>query len=506
MESRTPDPVARLFVAWLWLRALVWSAASACRYQNPPVDVAEMLAWGARWQWGYYKHPPLPAWCAEAVAWMFHGWLPAIYLLSHLFLTVAIWTAWRMGRELLGEKSAALAALSLEATCFFTWFGGELNHNTALTCFWALAIWSLWKAVSQGGWPWWMIHGLVAGLGLLSKYNMALLLAWQAIALILIPEGRKALATPKPWLAWGIALALFSPHLLWLLEHDWITLRYLAGRGGNRNGWISHAAGIGGFLAEQSWMAWGLLLPLLPALGGRDRISRGKPSMERYLTLTVLGPLVTILAMVLAGKRVIGFWCYPCYTFAGVVLLARWGTGEQARAAKASVGLAALIAAGFFVLTLAGDRFLASRGSTTVRSRFPGKALAEAAGSAWLEQTGNTVIPIVAGEHWVADNMALFAPGRPTVYVGESPQSPLPVALFNPWTGDADFKQRGGVFAWEVPKAPADVEGDLRSRFPGIRIMPRIDLPLIGSTSTITFGLAVLPPENQRTLINSTSK
>lgn len=494
MESRSHDFAMRLFWAWISLRVVVWSTASAYRYQNPPVDVAEMLAWGARWQWGYYKHPPLPAWCAEALAWAFHGWLPALYLTSHLFLTVAVWTAWRIGRELLGEKKALLAALSLEATCFFTWFGGELNHNTALTCFWALAIWSLWKAVSSGQWSWWVVYGAVTGLGLLSKYNMGLLVAWQAVALVLFLEGRRTLTTPKPWVAWGIALALFSPHLIWLIDQDWITLRYLAGRGGNRNGWFAHARGIVGFLAEQSWMAWGLLLPLLPVLSGRKRDISGNKELERHLCVVVLGPMVTILMMVLAGKRVIGFWCFPCYTFAGVVLLARWGAKDDGLRFRASVGLSAAIALGLLALTLWGDPFLVSRGSSTVRSRFPGKALAEAAESAWFEQTGNTRIPIVAGEHWVADNLSLFSRGRPTVYVGESPQSPLPVPRYNPWTGDMDFKHQGGVFAWETAKSPVEVERDLRSRFPGIRLVPRFELPLIGSSSTIGFGLAVLPP------------
>ena len=57
------------FWAWLIARTLGWTAAASIRYQNPPVDVVEMLAWGSRWEWGYYKHPPLPAWCAEMAAW-----------------------------------------------------------------------------------------------------------------------------------------------------------------------------------------------------------------------------------------------------------------------------------------------------------------------------------------------------------------------------------------------------------------------------------------------------
>jgi hypothetical protein len=32
-----------------------------------PLDVvSDGLSWGHEWQWGYYKHPPLPSWEVEA--------------------------------------------------------------------------------------------------------------------------------------------------------------------------------------------------------------------------------------------------------------------------------------------------------------------------------------------------------------------------------------------------------------------------------------------------------
>jgi len=104
-------------------------------------------------------------------------------------------------------------------------------------------------------------------------------------------------------------------------------------------------------------------------------------------------------------------------------------------------------------------------------------------------------IPIVAGEHWVADNIAWFAPGRPMVFVGENPSLPLPVPRFNPWTSDEQFMRSGGVFAWEVAKGGDQVEVQLRRRYPRITVTRRVALPQLGSARDIIFGLAVLPPK-----------
>jgi hypothetical protein len=47
-----------------------------------------------------------------------------------------------------------------------------------------------------------------------------------AVGLVLTPE-RRWLTTPWPWLAAGIALLLFAPHVLWQVENGWPTLEFV---------------------------------------------------------------------------------------------------------------------------------------------------------------------------------------------------------------------------------------------------------------------------------------
>jgi hypothetical protein len=75
--------------------------------------------------------------------------------------------------------------------------------------------------------------GVVLGIGLLNKLSVLWLGFGLTLGLLLTPS-RRLLATPGPWLAAAIALALFSPHVIWQLRNDLPTLEGLVLRRGWR--------------------------------------------------------------------------------------------------------------------------------------------------------------------------------------------------------------------------------------------------------------------------------
>ena len=72
---------------------------------------------------------------------------------------------------------------------------------------------------------WWAGLGAAVGLGLLSKYTMAMLLVPMAAWVALDRPSRRLLARPGPYLAAGIAAGLFAPHVVWAAAHDFVTVR-----------------------------------------------------------------------------------------------------------------------------------------------------------------------------------------------------------------------------------------------------------------------------------------
>jgi len=77
----------RWFWSWLVGRTTVWFLFTLLTFRNAPLDLVEWLSWGHHFAWGYPKHPPLPAWLAEA-AHRATGDIWGVYLLSYLLIAL----------------------------------------------------------------------------------------------------------------------------------------------------------------------------------------------------------------------------------------------------------------------------------------------------------------------------------------------------------------------------------------------------------------------------------
>jgi undecaprenyl-diphosphatase len=97
--------------------------------------------------------------------------------------------------------------------------------------FWVLAIFSVYQAVEQEGTHWWYLTGVWLGLGLLSKYTMILLGPCILLFLLSSAEGKKWLRRKEIYLAFFLALLIFSPVIFWNAKHDWISFRFQISHG-----------------------------------------------------------------------------------------------------------------------------------------------------------------------------------------------------------------------------------------------------------------------------------
>jgi hypothetical protein len=122
---------------------------------------------------------------------------------------------------------------------------------------WAGAALILARLVNGGDPRLWLALGLVLGLGLLNKISMLWFGLGLAVGLVLTPE-RRWLATPWPYLAAGLAFALFAPHVAWQLQHGFPTLEFM--RNAAEQKMVSKSPL--GFAGEQLLMMNPLAVPL----------------------------------------------------------------------------------------------------------------------------------------------------------------------------------------------------------------------------------------------------
>ena len=249
----------RVLLAVILVAQMLWIGCSAITNTALFPDSAEQFIWSKSLEWGYYKHPPLPTWMFAAAISVLgpHPWVVGV--LSGLCLAATGMLTWAIAKPLLGGRAAALCLLFWSLQQPFSLRAYLYNHNVPLVLAVALTAWAVLQAARRPERAaLWALAGLAAGAALMSKYQAAIPLfglvwaLWRSGALA-SPAGRSGLA-----LAAGLALAVCTPPLNWLLEHDAPTLHYAAIH--------VESTGIGARLANSWFFSVQQLRSVMPAL------------------------------------------------------------------------------------------------------------------------------------------------------------------------------------------------------------------------------------------------
>lgn len=395
MPLTRPSRSALLFLATY---AAAWSLLPPLLVASLPLDVVESLSWGHEWQWGYYKHPPLAPWVLYAFYRAFGRAGP--FLLSQLCIVATLWLVWRTGCRLMTRERALLGTALTMGVAFYTQPALEFNHNIAQMPLWAALGWALLAALQDGRMRQWLLLGLLAAAGLLTKYSIVILLAC-LVGYLLFTPARRVLRQPGPWLALALALALLAPHLYWLWRSDWLPIAYARSRGLEAG-----AARWGGlpFLAAQA----AAHLPLAAVVAAsawraRRQLPSGRDdwrlhaSWPGYLWLLALAPgLLTVLGALLAGAALRDMWGAPMWCFSGLLVAAllpqAWLAPLQPRLWRALALWLVLISLVSWADLALGARWR----QRPARTDWPAAALAAHASASWAA-VSRCPLDVIAG-------------------------------------------------------------------------------------------------------------
>jgi len=177
--------------------------------------------------WGYVDHPPLSIALLALWRFLFGDGLAVMRLAPALAHALTVLVVGRIARDLGGGRFAqALACLAAVLAPGMLGTASIYSMNALDMLLWTLALWAFVRALDGARPVAWLALGLALGLGLLDKISV-LWLGAGLFAGLLATSRRRLLATPWPWLAGALALALFAPHLVWQIEHGWPTLEFM---------------------------------------------------------------------------------------------------------------------------------------------------------------------------------------------------------------------------------------------------------------------------------------
>ena len=227
--------INNIFFIFAITHLIIWTMIPSLTNSNLPLDTIEALAWGSNLDWGFNKHPPMSAFFSEVFYNIFGSQDWAYYLLSQIFVVISFYFIFKFAFEILGNiKLSLISVLLLEAIYFFNFTTPEFNVNVCQLPFWSLVIYYSWKIYDAKEILFYdcFLIGLFAAIGFLSKYLFVYLLLSISLLFIYVIYKKFKNFDFKYLIIIEIFLVLLVPHIIWLLDNDFITVLYGLKRSG----------------------------------------------------------------------------------------------------------------------------------------------------------------------------------------------------------------------------------------------------------------------------------
>jgi dolichol-phosphate mannosyltransferase len=179
---------------------------------------------------GYLDHPPMVAWLIRIGTAIFGQTEFGVRAGAICCGAVTSIFSYKLARNLYG-KSAALGALLLaQALPFFFLSGFLMTPDAVLTAAWAATLYFMERALLGARTRAWWFLGLCLGLGMISKYSIALLGLVAVTFMIWDGPSRRWWRRPEPYVAASIALLIFLPVIIWNAQHEWASFAFQTSR------------------------------------------------------------------------------------------------------------------------------------------------------------------------------------------------------------------------------------------------------------------------------------
>lgn len=484
------DPLLWFALAMAWL----WVLVPALINPGQQGDHFEQFTWAHSMEWGYHKHPPLPTWLLAIAIKLFGASPYATYGVAALMVAGTCIFTYLVARELLGARLASLAIVLWGLHWAFSWKAQLLNHNSVMMCCIAAAAWLAMQAARRdAAWPWWVALGLVSGLALLSKYQSAVPLVGLILALWRAGWLRQRTQALGLLLAVTVSLAVFAPHVVWMVQNDFVTLRYASSTVHQLDA-VQRVRKLLSFSALHLRM----LLPVLLSMGVLVLWSRRTHAQEAVAKVAdarvrdaerrawlqgLLGwPLLVLAVLCIAqGVRLQDHWGFQAVQF-----ISLWLAWKLRALGSPAAGRLLVLAVLTHTLAMAVySRSVWEPGTLAGRGRpdqfYPAQTLAKVVTREW-ERITPCPLAYVVGPTYEGGMVSAYSGHNPAILEMGLPER-------SPWVDLADLRRSGAVYVYSQP--PEALPGPLplhkqEFKLPG------------GKASLYDLYWTVVPPERCR--------
>ena len=401
--------INNLFYIFVVAHLIIWTVVPTLTNNNLPLDTIEALAWSSDLAWGFNKHPPASAFFVEIIYQIFGSQDWAYYFLSQLFIIISFFVVWKFSEDFFKDKFYGLiSVLLLEGIYFYNYTTPEFNVYISQLPFWTLVVLFSWKSLLDNSFKNWFLLGLFSGIGFLSHYLFSYLLISITIFFIYTFIKNKKF-NYRCLIALEVFIIVIIPHLIWLVENDYITIVYGLHRTGSSGlNIFNHLIYPVLYLAKQL----GILIPFLLMVFILVKKFKIKINLKDKKLLFLISvnfiPIILIaLTSLITGTKIKTMWMTPFYLFISIFFVYIF----QAQINLKNLKNFFILFMFFFILS-PFIYSVVSLSQDDKRTDYQGKKIAENIQKEWLKDH-DVSINVVLGNEWDAGNLSYHLQHRP---------------------------------------------------------------------------------------------
>jgi len=394
--------INNLFYIFVVAHLITWTIVPTLTNNNLPLDTIEALAWGSDLAWGFNKHPPASAFFVEIIYQIFGSQDWAYYFLSQLFVIISLFVVWKLSEDFFKDKFYSLiSVLLLEGIYFYNYTTPEFNVYISELPFWTLVVFFSWKSLLDNSFKNWFLLGLFSGIGFLSHYLFSYLLISITIFFIYTFIKNKRF-NYKCLIALEVFIIVIIPHLIWLVENDYITIVYGLHRTGSSGlNILNHLIYPALYLVKQL----GILIPFLLMIfilvkKFKIKINFKDKKLLFLISVNFIPIILIALTSLIAGTKIKTMWMTPFYLFISIFFVYIF---------QAQINLKNLknffILFIFFFILAPFTYSVVSLSQDDKRTDYQGKKIAGKIQEEWLKDH-DVSINVVLGNEWDAGNLS----------------------------------------------------------------------------------------------------
>jgi 4-amino-4-deoxy-L-arabinose transferase-like glycosyltransferase len=283
-------------------------------------DEAYYWAWGQNLSLSYYDHPPMIAYMIRLTTLFYHSEF-FVRLSAVITTSITILMLYKLAKKMFDQKTADITAILALSSPLMQGMFFIVTPDSPLLMFWALTLYTLYCGLFEQRVIYIYVAGFFAGCSLLSKYTGILIVPGIFLFLITSPSYRHYLAKKDLYLAFVLAIIIFSPVILWNYQHGWSSFAFQINHGVDSEfklNWQSFGDYWGGGALVVSPI---IFVAMLYYLVRYFKINLAQPKLAFLLWNYVFG--LVFFAYCSLYKHTEANWPAPVY-LSGIILVAHW--------------------------------------------------------------------------------------------------------------------------------------------------------------------------------------